>query len=203
MTGCAQLYFDLTGRKHVYSIMPIDNIPSVLRYGILSHEEAERLPHLSVADPEVQNRRKNVVLPNGTKLHQYANLYFSFWNPMLSRVRENNERICILCISLSVLDIDGCAITDRNAATSLARFYPPQYGLNELNFSRIHMRDWNDDDIYVFRDNRAIKCAEILVPGCVPENYIMGAYVVSEAAKARLVAAGFQKTVIVKPTNFF
>ena len=121
MISCAKLYHDLTGQTHVYSIMPIDNIPSVLSYGILSHEEAKKLPHLSVADPDVQDRRENVVLPNGAKLHQYANLYFSFWNPMLSRVRENNENICILGVSLSVLDIDGCAITDRNAATSLAR----------------------------------------------------------------------------------
>ena len=203
MVSCAKLYHDLTGQTHVYSIMPIDNIPSVLSYGILSHEEAKKLPHLSVADPDVQDRRENVVLPNGAKLHQYANLYFSFWNPMLSRVRENNENICILGVSLSVLDIDGCAITDRNAATSLARFYSPQYGLNELDFEKIHMSNWNDDNVYVFRDNRAIKCAEVLVPGCVPESYIMGAYVVSEAAKNRLIDAGFDKKIIVKPSYFF
>lgn len=65
------------------------------------------------------------------------------------------------------------------------------------------MSNWNDDNVYVFRDNRAIKCAEVLVPGCVPESYIMGAYVVSEAARNRLIDVGLDKKIILRPSNFF
>lgn len=201
--SCAALYFELTGRKHVYSIMPINNIPSIMKNGILSHEQAKKFPHLSVADPNVQDRRERVVLPNGIPLHHYANLYFSFWNPMLSRIRAQNDEICILGIALSVLDLNGCAITDRNAATTLARFYSPQDGLQELDYRRIHATNWYTDDVYQMRDNRAVKCAEVLVPERVAPEYIMGAYVVSDSAKDALLSKGFDKTIIVKPSNFF
>ena len=200
---CAELYFELTGRKHVYSIMPIDNIPSIIANGILSHEQAERFSHLSVADPDVQDRRDCVILPNGRQLHRYANLYFSFWNPMLSRIRDKNEKICILGVAASVLDLDGCAITDRNAATTLARFYSPQEGLQELNHKRIHAVNWYADDVYQMRDNRAVKCAEVLVPERVAPEYIMGAYVVSDNAKDALLSKGFDKTILVKTDYFF
>ena len=201
--SCAEMYYELTGRKHVYSIMPINNIPSIMTNGILSHEQAKKFPHLSVADLDVQDRRDRVVLPNGSQLHYYTNLYFSFWNPMLSRIRDKNEEICILGIAASVLDLAGCAITDRNAATALARFYSPQEGLRELNHKRIHATNWYTEDVYQLRDNRAVKCAEVLIPERVAPEYIMGAYVVSESAKDTLLSKGFDKTIIVKSSNFF
>ena len=122
---------------------------------------------------------------------------------MLSSVRSNNDNICILGISLKVLDIQGCAITDRNAASPLARFYSPEQGLRELDFDRIHLQNWNSDDVIRFRENRLVKCAEVLIPHCVPEEYIMGAYVVNEAAKKRLLLNGFEKKIIIKPSYFF
>ena len=200
---CAGLYFKLTGRRHVYSIMPIDNIPSIMSNGILSHEKAKRIPHLSVADPEVQDRREKVTLPTGVRLHQYANLYFSFWNPMLSRIRSKNEEICILGIAATVLNINGCAVTDRNAATALARFYTPQDGLSELDYKRIHAKNWTIGNAHQVSDNRAVKCAEVLIPGRVPPEYVMGAYVVSEHAKEELLSRGFEKQILMKPDYFF
>ena len=183
--------------------MPIGNVPSVLEDGILCHDLIRNQEHVSVANPGVQERREKVVLPNGMRLHQYANLYFSYWNPMLSTIREHNEEICILAISLTVLDCEGCAITDRNAATTLAKFYSPEEGLQRLNFTKIHARHWNIGDIYQTRDHGAIKCAEVLIPERVPPEYIKGAYVVSETAKTDLLSTGFEHTVLVRPENFF
>jgi hypothetical protein len=66
-----------------HCIMPLENIPSVLEHGILSHERMASLPHRSVAMQGVQERRDLKQVPGGLKLHQYANLYFHARNPML------------------------------------------------------------------------------------------------------------------------
>jgi hypothetical protein len=41
-----------------HNIMPLENISSVLRFGILSNEAAEKIEHRSVALPEAQAKRK-------------------------------------------------------------------------------------------------------------------------------------------------
>jgi hypothetical protein len=50
--------------------MPLDNIPSVLKHGILSNERVAKLSHRSVAMQEVQERRDVKQVPRGLKLHQ-------------------------------------------------------------------------------------------------------------------------------------
>ncbi|HLH97550.1 MAG TPA: DarT ssDNA thymidine ADP-ribosyltransferase family protein [Xanthobacteraceae bacterium] len=56
----------------LHCIMPIANLGSVRAHGILSHERAAKLPHQSVALPQVQDRRDKKQVPRGLKLHQYA-----------------------------------------------------------------------------------------------------------------------------------
>jgi len=78
------------------NIMPISNIPSVLNHGILSHEMGSRLPHTSVALQSAQDSRDQVRIPNGLKLHQYANVYFHARNPMMSLRRNEANKLCVL-----------------------------------------------------------------------------------------------------------
>ena len=58
-------------------IMPLENIPSVLKLGILSNERAAKVPHYSVALEVVQERRELKHVPGGLKLHQIRQLVFS------------------------------------------------------------------------------------------------------------------------------
>ncbi len=51
--------------------------------------------------------------------------------------------------------------------------------------------------------NRAVKCAEILIPSCVAYDYIVGAYVVNQEAKQHLVNLGFDKKIIIQPDVFY
>src|SRR5947207_15972744 len=97
-------------------IMPLDNIPSVLKHGILSNERVAKLPHRSVAMQNVQERRDLKQVPRGLKLHQYANLYFHARNPMLYKRKETAAELCVLCISLDVLKIEGVVLADCNAS---------------------------------------------------------------------------------------
>lgn len=89
---------EITGQNGLFNIQAIDNVPSIIRYGLLSNEKAERITHTSIAMQEVQNRRKTKTVPNGLVLHKYANLYFDPRNPMLSARRDQNRELCILKI---------------------------------------------------------------------------------------------------------
>jgi hypothetical protein len=66
---------DRSRLKELHCIMPIKNLPSVMKRGILSNRRADSVPHESVADPEIQARRARVRVPGGRPLHEYANLY--------------------------------------------------------------------------------------------------------------------------------
>lgn len=181
--------------------MPIANIASVMRHGILSHERAAQLQHRSVAMQEMQDRRDSKTVPGGLKLHQYANMYFHARNPMLS-VRRH-EDVCVLRISTQILKLHGAVITDQNAASKYVRFYAPsQWGL--LDFDDIFARDWThpDDQIREWR-HKSRKCAEVLVPQKVAPNMITSAFVVDEAALGRLSQAGFVLPILIDPDFFF
>ncbi len=193
-----------TGKRFLYNISPLRNIPSVIQYGIMCNSEVQRFPHESIALPSVQERRSRVVVTDGMKLHQYANLYFDYHNPMLSRRRDQNNRICILAVDCHVMDLQGCVLTDRNAAAELVRFFDPINGIDTIDFDKIYARYWkHPDDGHEEINHKAIKCAEILIPHHVPYEYITSACVFNDDAKKELLQYGFSKTVQVKPDCFF
>ena len=189
--------------KNFYSIMPLQNMCSVMQYGILSYDKAKSLKHESIALNEVQQLREKVCIPNGNRLHSYANLYFTHHNPMMYKRQNEAETICVLAISPSIMNVEGCVLSDRNAATTLAKFYTPEDGIRHIDFKLVFARDWTDDDPYESRRKKAIKCAEILVPDCVPYSYIVGAYVVSEKNAEALKLMGFNKKILVRPRVFY
>ncbi len=109
--------------KYFYNIMPIENIPSVIKNGILSYDKASSVAHTSVAMSRVQARRERVHIPNGGNLHSYANLYFTYHNPMMYKRREQAYSLCVLVIDPAVIYLDGCVLSDRNAAADLFNFF--------------------------------------------------------------------------------
>ncbi|SRR6266567_5826224 len=184
-------------------IMPLENIPSVLKLGILSNERAVKVPHYSVALEVVQERRELKHVPGGLKLHQYANLYFHARNPMLFKRKDAATTLCVLRVSTEVRHIEGVVMTDRNASSDYVRFlHPLQAGL--LDYDTIFAADWRhpNDPIAYYR-HRSQKCAEVLVPHCVEPRHLTGAYVVDEAVASQLKSAGFGLPVTVDRVMFF
>ena len=199
----SEMYSQLGRKKHFYSIMPIENIPSVVENGILSYNNAKKIKHVSIALDEVQRIRNNKTVDGGMPLHDYVNLYFDFHNPMLYKRKDEAEKLCILAISVQVLDLDGVMVTDQNAAKWTAKFMVPELGISEIDFSQVFAIDWNDSDYYVKQQKRAIKCAEILVPQYVEYEYIKGAYVLNEGVRYKMEEMGFLKRIVVKPSVFY
>ena len=179
-----------------HNIMPICNIPSVMERGILSHNEMVKLqiPHQSVANEEVQRRR--------THVHPYANLYFDARNPMMYALKENGVKICVLAVDVKIMSREGVLLTDMNAAKSMVRYYSV-YQWPMLDFDKILARYWNDDDENIKMLKKAYRCAEVLVPACIPYDYVTHAYVCNEEDKKLLLATGFDKLVKIQPDLFF
>lgn len=187
----------------LHCIMPIANIGSVMTHGILSYERAAKLAHHSVALQPVQERRDQKQVPGGLKLHQYANLYFHARNPMLYKRLAEAKKLCVLRVSTKVLTLRGVVITDQNAASNYVRFLAPTQW-QQLQWDDIFAMDWNhpEDQIAGWR-HKSRKCAEVLVPHAVEPQFLSGAYVIDDAASARLREAGFHLQVVVDPVLFF
>lgn len=187
----------------LHCIMPIANVPSVLANGILSYERAAGLRHASVALQPVQELRDQKRVPQGRRLHQYPNLYFHARNPMLYKRRPEAGSLCVLRLSLDALEIAGTVITDSNAASSYVRFlHPAQWRF--VDFDDVLAESWKhpDDQRREWR-HKSRKCAEVLVPDCVPAGLLGGAYVVDAVAGARLAQVAPRLLAVIDPVLFF
>lgn len=199
----SERFTELTKQTGLYNIQAISNIPSIMEKGLLSNERAKRVNHISIAMNEVQARRDSVSVPNGLKLHQYANLYFDPWNPMLSKKRSQNQEICILKFDRAILDMKGVVVSDKNASSDYAAFYSPKVGLEVIDFDLVYARYWTDDNYFEHCRKKSIKCAEVLVPYNIPYEYVVCAAVVNETAAEELERIGFDRDIIVEPRVFF
>jgi ribosomal protein L30/L7E len=186
----------------LHCIMPIANLPSVMTHGIVSHERAAQLPHRSVALQPVQDKRDQRQVPQGLKLHQYANLYFHARNPMLYKRLNEVADLCVLRVSTEVLQIAGAVITDQNAASDYVRFHAPSQW-RELDFGAIYAMDWRHQDQITYWRQKAKKCAEVLVPHAVEPRFLLGSYVVDDAAVARVSQVAPTLSCTVEPALFF
>lgn len=188
--------------QELHYITPMENVPSILRHGILSHVRAARSTHRSVAMPEMQELRSKVVIPGtGRRLHEYANLYICGRNPMLYMRRDSN--ICVLSVSPKVLDLQDVIVTDQNAGSSYAAFWPAPDGLRYVDRDMTFAEDWRDSNQIEYWRKKAAKCAEVLVPDRVDPRYIQHAYVASVEMKTRMDAMNTGLEVLVDGHLFF
>ena len=187
----------------LHYLTPIDNMPSILQHGILSHVRATQVRHASVAMEEIQDLRSQVTVPGGRRLHEYANLYVCGRNPMMFKRLAHADQLCVLAISPNVLDLPGVVISDGNAISKYVRFAAAPDGLKIVDRAMTFADDWrNGDQIQYFR-KKAAKRAEVLVPDRVETRYLLGAYVVREDVEQRLHAIAPSMAIWVNAHLFF
>ena len=187
----------------LHYITPIANVPSILRLGILSHTRAKRMQHDSVAMEEIQDRRAEISVPGGRKLHEYVNLYICARNPMMYKRHAQHQELCVLRISPSVIDIGGVVMTDRNASVGYAKFVAAPHGLSIVDREATFAEYWTDRNPIIECQKKAAKCAEVLVPDRVKSDYITGAYVSCQDAVDRLHALNTSISVSINSRLFF
>ena len=189
--------------REFHCIMPIANVSSVLEHGLLSYDRANKLPHRSIAMPEIQDRRDQVQVPGGHRLHRYANLYLNARNPMLYKRRNEAQSLCILRVSTRARHLQGAVLTDCNASSRYVRFLSIDQ-VSELDLEAIYSNDWrHPDDPIAYRRHKSQMCAEFLVPDRLPPEFIKGAYAVDPATERRLRSTGFSHPITVNGELFF
>ena len=206
-------------------ICSINNLPSILENGILSHTRAHRLPDISdPSDSEVQMRRSNVYPSNQVRekegkrpirLHQYVNLYFQPYNRTLHRFIEEAgvKNVCILRVHSKILDQKEALIADRNASTDSVTFHASRdftfdpASSKLLHLARSKLANWflkkNGLQLQE-KDADQIRQAELLIPYKIPGNYIKGIYTVDETVK-QLVLKHFKSAdkITIHPSLFY
>ena len=185
-------------------IVPIATVPSILTHGILSHRRAAKMQHEDIALQGVQDKRAKKVVPNGRPVHEYANLYVCPRNPMLLTRSDRHREICVLRVGTDVLDISNVVITNGNAGSVYARFWPSPEGLASIDRERTFARWWAHpgDEKAKWRHSFE-KCAEVLVPNVVPANYITGAHVSCVVSQEALRKLAPNLPITTSPDLFF
>ena len=122
---------------------------------------------------------------------------------MLYKRKEQVATLCVLRVSLDVLQLEGVVLADCNASSDYVRFLPPA-NWRVLDFDDILALDWRhpDDPIAQMR-HRSRKCAEVLVPHVVEPRFLIGAWVVNGTAEGKLRAIGFSLPITVDAGLFF
>src|SRR5574341_594074 len=190
----------------LYYITHVDNVPSILQEGILSHQlvQDRGINYKSVYDAEIVGNRFLKRVPSGQSLWSFANLYFQPRNPMLFRVtkEKGDKEIAVLGVYRDVLNLGGVFLTDGNAANSPTQFYSSAEGLKAIsdNWGIIQSEWWNPLD----GSKRKIM-AECLIPERVPPNYIHSIYVAhpSVAERVKALIGPRDLPIIPEPFMFF
>lgn len=193
--------------KELYYIAHVDNVPSILNQGILSHEQIQtrNIPYAAIYHEGIVANRRDILTPDGRSLWNFANLYFQPRNPMLYRVlheRSAND-IAILAVRSTVLDRPDIFVATGNAASTssdILHAAEVKKALPQIIRNTINVDWWNDVD----GSKRKIM-AECLVPDMISPDQIQGIYVVNHAAKKKVEAAILPSalTIVSEPRMFF
>ncbi len=192
--------------KCLFYITHVDNVPSILRQGILSHAmiDSGNIPFTPIYDAKIVSNRKNKATPERGSLWDYANLYFQARNPMMYRVVHEKaaKDLAVIGVKPSVLQAPHVMIADGNAASNTTRFFSAADGLKviEEQWSAIQAEYWKDVD----GSKRKIM-AECLVPDRVAPDDIHTVFVADHDAKKRVegLIGSTSIPVVPEPNIFF
>ncbi len=123
---------------------------------------------------------------------------------MMYRRKETHQSLCVVRVSLDVLDLPGVVIADRNAPSDYVRFSASPTGLAMVDRALVFARYWThpDDPIEEMR-HKSIKCAEVLVPDLVNVGYLTGAHVSCRESWEALRRMAPQMRLTLNPDLFF
>lgn len=167
--------------RELYYLTHVNNLPSILKQGILSHTlvATRRVEFTPIYDSQIVSNRSLRSTPDSRSLWDYANLYFQPRNPMLYRVinEKGKNDIAILGIRPDVLQISGAFVATGNAASSPSEILPVKEGIQEIHklWKVINNEWWTEED----GSKRKIM-AECLLPDSVAPEFINTIYVTSQ-----------------------
>lgn len=202
--------------RALYYITHIDNLPSILSRGILSHERVriEGIHDTTIYLPHLVNKRKERYTSDRRSLWHYANLFFQPRNPMLYYVidKADKQNLTVLRVSNTVLQKQGIFITDGIASNQLTRISFLSKGLEALQTQQNRLQSGSWISLWKMLEssswiswNHSTKVrrqlmAECLVPNQVNpkdiQKFIVADQSVANSLRGALSPANIQKLVV-------
>ena len=192
--------------KGLYYITHVDNLPSIVKNGILAHRRIleSRIPFTPIYDTGIVSNREKKQVSEGKTLWDFANLYFQPRNPMLYRVLHEKDKadIVVIAVQPAVLSAPGALVTTGNAASSDSEILGSAEGQKRVfeNWKVVSSEWWNSMD----GSKRQIM-AECLVPDRIPAEHIHSVYVATQsvAEKVRQMKLVRELPIVPEPNMFF
>lgn len=196
----AKRFLESRGVTSFWHMTHVSNVSGILEDGILSHDPA-RLNRkiVDISDHSVQQHRTKQEPVYGRVLHEYAPLYINIRNPMLYVRKELKDQLCLLEISLDVLNQrqpKSIVIADGNAASAHTGFSGELKDFAALPWDVLTAEYWTD-----FTDGKRKRCAEVLVHPLVEPKHIVSCHCHSPDLVRRLVMQGINA--VYDPQKFF
>jgi len=192
--------------RELYYITHVDNIPSILKRGILSHARVRSsgIRYTPVYDEEIVAARSRKTVPDGRSLWDFANVYFQARNPMMYRVvaEKGADEIAVIGVKRGILGQDGTYVTDGNAANQDTTIYP---GREFRKLQPRIIRDTDRDWWNVVDGSKRKIMTEYLVPGEIAPEHIEEIFVANSdlAAELRTRLGDSRVYVLTQPDMFF
>ena len=182
----------------LYYITHIDNVPSILEKGILSHNHVQGMKYQEIRDFKLLRRRKKI-MPNGKTMRDCVNLYFQPRNAMLYRLTRTMDKkeLAVLQVKPELIKEPGTVFSDRNATNAQAQFFAGVGNLKKIDGKLFKKEYWTDSD-----DSKQRRMAEVLVPRPIRNDEIMSIYVASEVDDSLKKMAG-NISIAPRPDFFF
>jgi len=181
-------YFKKHGMTYLHYMTHIDNVPLIIKYGILSYNKILQLGlnHRDISDTIVQNRRAVRKFPNKKTIHDYVPLYFSTQTPMQyvvthqaatrgrDQVLQEDDLIFIDIEPSKIFGLDGVIFLDGNAASSKTKFYTKPDDFDKLDWHVLKgSGDYHSTGGKCYSSEwKRIRSSEVLIPDCIsPELF--------------------------------
>lgn len=162
-------FIDNFNIEYFYHITHKDNILSILKNGLFSHNLAfsKGLNSKDIANKSVVNRRDKKDKIHQIPINHYAPLYFNPKNAMLYYLRTIDIDLVILAFDKKLIYEKDAIFTDGNAANETTNFYNKIEDLSNLNWDCLKATWWND-----FPDGKRQRMAELLIKDHIPSKKI-------------------------------
>lgn len=193
--------------RGLYYITHINNLPSILKRGILCHRiiEQEKIEFTPIYDAEIVASRKEKKITENKNLWDFVNLYCQPRNAMLYRViffsGVKSEDIIIIGLKNSLLAKKDIFITNGNAASPYTEIF--SYDIAQKHLKNI--REKTDKEWWASADgSKREMMAECLIPNKVEPENISEIYVSNDVALNKVKKICDESiTVIPEPELFF
>ena len=193
-------------KRPLFYITSLENLPSIVSKGILSHDKVRGIPHKDISNKIVNSRRSRPDPIFDRPIHYYVPLFFRANNPMLFALKEKQGEFGVLHVDTNVTDdVPECLFTDGNAASDTTTFFKDFSELDKLCWDVLNQDRWTRSD-HPHKEKRRIRNAEVLIPEHIPFRYVSAIAVKNNRAirRARIATKKSRKPVeIISRPNWF